>query len=244
MNFSNSGIIGCDISYGQGYPPSFPVNDFRKMRDYGFEFVIIKAGQRHYADPAFEYNWAGAKGILSRSSYWYYSNTYSPLLQADNYWRLLRFDPEGICWLDLEDRTRGTYEGWKHWYDFLEAFRMLSRLSNMQIGIYTSYYYWSENMLSATWAEREYFHRYPLWLANYGAKGSDPLHPDFESVTAPLPWDDDDCIIVQTGTPAIGERVGVNSKEIDYDIFNGNRELFGKCFKPVSDLTISIRSVQ
>jgi len=242
MIFDNQGIIGCDISYGQGYPPRFPVVDFRKMRDYGFDFVIMKAGQRHYQDPAFKYNWPAAKGILSRGSYWYYDNTYSPFLQADNYWRTIRNDVEGICWLDLEDRNSGNARGWRHWYDFLETFKTLSKLSNAQIGIYSAYWYIREELLNASWSEREYFRRYPLWLADYGPHGSDPLHRDFSKVSVPMPWSDDDCLIVQTGTPVIGESAGVYSLELDYNVFNGSREKFRTVFKPVADMTISIRS--
>ncbi len=240
MNFENHGIIGCDISYGQGYPPRFPVVDFRRMRDFGFQFVILKASQRNYPDPSFIHNARAVQGILPYHTYHYYRNDYNPALQAYQFWNTIRPWFQGIAWLDLEDRTPGEFQGWKHWYDFLETFKVLSKLSNTQIGIYSSYWYLREEFVKASWSQREYFHRYPLWLASYGAQGSDPLKPKIAAIDVPAPWDDDDCLIVQTGTPVIGKRAGVNSEELDYDVFNGTREKFRSIFKPVSDLTIRI----
>jgi GH25 family lysozyme M1 (1,4-beta-N-acetylmuramidase) len=245
VNFDNHNIIGCDISYGNGYPPSFPVTDFRRMREYGFEFVILKASQRNYPDPSFAHNIQAVQGILPYHTYHYYTNDYNPTLQAWEYWQTIKPYFQGIAWLDLEDRNPGTCRGWKHWYDFLETFMILSKLSNTQVGIYSSYWYLREELLKASWAEREYFHRYPLWLADYGVRGSDPMKPDFASKIVPAPWNDDDCLMVQTGTPVIGEYAGVSSKEIDYNFFNGGMDLFNKIFKPVTplaNLRISIRS--
>jgi len=241
MIFTNHGIIGADVSFYQGYPPAFPVIDFEKMRAYGMQFVIVKAGQRNYVDPAFEYNWSAARNILPRSSYWYFDNTYSAIAQAKIYYDVIRDDLEGICWLDLEDKNLGDYRGWRFWYDFLETFKMLSGLSDARIGIYTAFYYWFDEMQKANLSQRGYFKRYPLWLADYGLKGSDPLKPDFIRKIVPFPWYDGDCLMVQTGTPAIGLEAGVYSKEIDFNFFNGDRDKFNRVFKPVSDVTISIR---
>lgn len=242
MIIDNHNIIGADISRWQGCPPTFPIVDFHKMRDYGFDFVIIKAGQRSYVDPAFVDNWRAAKGIISRSTYWYYDNGYSAIAQAKKYWDTIKHDLEGICWLDLEDKNVGNYRGWYFWFDFLETFQMLSGLDDEQIGIYTAFYYWAEEMKRANLSQRQYFKRYPLWLANYGNVGSNPLYPNFENIVIPYPWTSTECLIVQTGTPTIGIAAGVYSKEIDYNFFNGDRDRFNSVFKPVSDVNIFIRS--
>ena len=239
MIFNNNAIIGADVSFYQGYPPAFPLIDFAKMRSYGFDFVIIKAGQRNYVDPAFWVNWTAAKNILPRASYWYYSNSYSAIAQAKIYWDIIRDDAEGICWLDLEDSKLGNYRGWRYWYDWLETFKMLSGLPDERIGIYTAFYYWIDEMMKANLSQREYFKRYPLWLADYV---NNPLHPDFSKIYIPSPWSDEDCLMVQTGTPVIGLQAGVSSKEIDFNYFNGDRDKFNRVFKPVSDIRISIRS--
>ena len=240
MIFDNHGIIGSDISKWQGYPPDFPAVDFHKMRAYGMQFVIMKASQRNFSDPSFMYNWPAAKGILPRSTYHYYDNSYSAIAQAKIYWDTIKDDLEGICWLDLEDRKVGDYRGWEYWSDFLETFKLLSGLPNERIGIYTAYYYWLEEMRRANISQREYFRKYPLWLANYV---DNPLQPDFSRIIVPNPWHDTDCLMVQTGTPVIGKVAGVASMELDYNIFNGDMNQFNRVFKPVSDVTINIRSV-
>lgn len=242
MIISNHGIIGADVSKYQGYPPYFPVVDFHTMRAYGFDFVVIKAGQRNYVDPAFYINWSEAKGVIPRATYFYYDNTYSAIAQAKIYYDLIKDDIEGICWLDLEDGKPGDYKGFRYWYDFLETFQMLSGLPNERIGIYTAFYYWFDEMLKANLSQRQYFKKYPLWLANYGAVNSNPLYPDFSKIVIPYPWVDTDCLMVQTGTPAIGTQAGVSSFEIDYNVFNGDRDRFNSVFKPVSDIVINIRS--
>ena len=241
MQFDNQGITGSDISKWQGYPPLFSVVNFSKMRAYGFSYVIMKAGQRNYADHAFKYNWPAAKGILPRASYWYYDNSLSPIAQADFYWQIIRDDLEGICWLDLEDQMPGSYRGWRNWYDFLETFKILSGLPNARIGIYTAWSYWVDAMKSASVASREYFHPYPLWFASYF---DNPLAPNLARIDIPDPWDDEDCLMVQTGTPVIGLAAGVHSLEIDLNIFNGGKEKF-EAFIGMrkSDVSISIRSI-
>ncbi len=242
MIIENHGVFLFDISHWQGYPPAFPAVDFRKMRNYGASAVIIKASQRNYVDPAFYVNWQAAKGILPRATYHFYDNTYSAIAQAKIYWEIIKDDLEGVCWLDLEDKTAGGYHGWRYWYDFLEVFKMLSSLPDDRIGIYSAYYFWFGEMLNTNASQRDYFRRYPLWLADYGRKGSDPLKPDFLSKVVPKPWRDQDVVMVQTGTPTIGLAAGVSSLEIDLNYFNGDRDRFNRVFKPVSDIQISIRS--
>jgi GH25 family lysozyme M1 (1,4-beta-N-acetylmuramidase) len=223
MIFTDRGIFGFDISTYQD-SPAIPGNvDFRKMRDYGASFVIIKAGQGDWMDPDFWTNWHNSKGVLPRSSYWYYDNHYDPKVQAQKYWNILKIDPEGVCWVDLEDRESGG--GWRKWYDFLEEFRRVSGMPSERVGIYTGFYYWTEYLKLATEAQLEYFALYPLWLASYPP---DPFHPDYKNILCPPPW----CtpLILQSGTPAIGKAAGVESLDIDYDIFNGDLARFSNYF--------------
>jgi hypothetical protein len=220
MNFSFHNITGFDISKWQG-----AVN-FQKMKAGGASFVIVKAGQGNWADPMFETNWRNAKGVLPRSSYWYYDNRYPPDAQARKYFDILRGDLEGMCWLDLEDRSTGVYQGWQGWYDFLEEFKQV--YPGARIGIYSNFYYIVEMLSFATKAQRDYFGRYPLWLANYGL---DAFHPAYSSIMVPLPWLE--CLILQSGTPAIGLDAGVESLEIDYNQLNGDANKFASYFTPI-----------
>ena len=67
MAFSDKGIIGPDVSFYQGNPNDNLFTDFVTMRSYrdasgrGVSFIITKAGQRNYPDPAFAYHWRAAK---------------------------------------------------------------------------------------------------------------------------------------------------------------------------------------
>lgn len=230
MNFDYQGIEGYDVSTYQDSPQIPGHIDFHKMKDAGASFVILKAGQGDWIDPDFNVGWTNAKNVLPRASYWYYDNLYPPKEQAQRYWNIIKHDLEGICWLDLEDRLLGQYQGWKKWYDWLKEFQVQSQLPDDRIGIYTNFYYWTENLRSATTAEKFYFLRHPLWLASYPP---DPYLPDYKNILVPLPWTSP--IILQTGTPAVGIDVGVESREVDYNQFNGDLEEFQKYFKLVDE---------
>ena len=56
---------------------------------------------------------------------------------------------------------------------------------------------------------------YPLWLAQY-------------NVSKPNPWPWADWTFWQYGTPAIGEQLGMESKDVDVDYFNGDIEALEK----------------
>jgi hypothetical protein len=218
MNFDFHNIVGYDISKWQGNV------DFAKMKGGGASFVIMKASQGNWTDPKFTENWKAAKGILPRASYHYYDNRYPPDAQARKYFDVIRPDLEGMCWLDLEDRSAGVYAGWKNWFDFLEELKVL--YPGVRAGIYSNFFYAVEMLSFATRAQRDYFGQYPLWLANYG---TDPFHPAYSSIMVPLPWLE--CLILQSGTPAIGPDAGVESLEIDYNQFNGDMAKFSQYFK-------------
>jgi hypothetical protein len=228
MIFTYRGYFGFDISTYQDAPTISGNVDFHKMRDYGASFVIIKAGQGDWRDPDFLTSWHNAKGILPRASYWYYDNSFDPKVQARKYWDIIKIDPEGICWIDLEDRQGGDFWDWKHWYDFIEEFKLVSQLPYERIGIYTNYYYWQESTRMATTAHLSYFAKFRLWLAGYGEKNSDPLHPNYALLMCPAPWIV--CDILQSGTPVIGLAAGVESLEIDYDQLNGGDAEFERIF--------------
>jgi len=223
--------FGFDISTYQDSTVIFGNVDFHKMRDYGASFVIIKAGQGDWMDQDFPVSWTNAKGVLPRASYWYYDNRYDPKEQAQLYWNIIRDDPEGICWLDLEDRQSGSYAGWRKWYDFIVEFQ---RLLGREIGIYTGFYYWVERMAYATEAQIEYWKQFKLWLASYP---ENPFEPDYENILIPPPWDKYE--ILQSGTPAIGLAAGVESKDIDYDLMTDTafEQMFGQVYQEGESMT-------
>jgi lysozyme len=226
MDFNFQNIVGFDISHWQGSV------DFQKMKAGGASFVILKAGQGNWKDERFDENWKNAKGVLPRASYHYYDNRYDPKDQARKYYDILRTDLEGTCWLDLEDRTAGVYAGWRHWYTFLEELKFLL-YPGAQVGIYSNFFFLTEMLTYANTFQRNYFKQYPLWLANYG---TDPFHPRYESVLMPSPWTE--CLILQSGTPDIGIEAGVESREIDYNQFNGDANKFSQYFKVINGASV------
>ena len=220
-----------DISHHQGYPPNFAVVDFRKMKRWGFWGCIMRASHGPTKDNAFVYNWPACKGIMPRSLYHYYENWAEPKLQADKFWSMFEHDPEGMYWLDLEDRLLGNYYSWDDWYQWIERLKFRSGCSYDDIGIYSSRSYILENFRFMTTAVRLYFAQFKFWFADYGAKGSDPLIPDLASKRPPYPYSENNkTVLVQTGTPVIGFSAGAYSQEMDYNLANG-LEAFKTIFK-------------
>ena len=218
-----------DISHHQGYPPRFPVVDFRKMKYWGFLGCIHRASHGKDHDNAFVYNWPACRLVMPCSSYHFYENWIEPKRQAEKYWTVIEKDPAGMMWLDLEDRSIGDYYHWDYWYQWIERLKQISGYDDEDIGIYSSRSYILENFKTASAATKLYFKDHKFWFADYGPRGSDPLRADFSIKRTPFPYEDSDVLLVQTGTPTVGLAAGVYSNEIDYNRVNGYRA-FNKIF--------------
>jgi GH25 family lysozyme M1 (1,4-beta-N-acetylmuramidase)/uncharacterized protein YgiM (DUF1202 family) len=207
--------IGPDVSFYQDKAETPEQIDFVKMKKSA-DFVIIRAGQNLWPDPDFEYNWAEAKKAgLPRGSYWFYDSRADPKRQAEMWVDLLDGDlGELPLFADFEDAYGGQYTGWRSWYTHLERLKEL--VGDKEISIYTAFYYWRDNAPSATTQKDslEYFHQYPLWIANYGV--SQP--------SVPKPWAPDEWTFWQFTEVGDGELYGVESKGIDLNYFNGDVE--------------------
>jgi len=258
MNFDTTNLInGHDVSlyqFGREYPIGSGrivydlVGDYRKMQADGASFIVHKASQGDYRDPAFLENWKASNGILPRSTYHFYGNYVDPIKQARRYWATIQEGinyaggvHEGMYWLDLEYNSRARYFYWLSWYDWLEEFKRVSRVPTDRIGIYSNYYYLLDAFKFATTGEKFYFKDYKYWPAHYV---TDPVKPNLSTLRIPAPYHDEDVLMIQTGTPGMGTRRGVFSKEIDYDITS--RRLFDLMFpnwnESKVDISISIRS--
>lgn len=218
MSFNDRGIFGPDVSFYQGNPNDNLFIDFDKMRAYGNKFVIIKAGQRNYADPAFGYNWKASKAAgLLRGAYWFLDDERDGKSQAEFFWSLLEADPgEGPLVVDYE---WGSGTAWQRVYDFLVRLKTLSGYPSHKLWIYTGYYYWRDFGPRLA-SERAWFAQFPLWLAAYTDS------PD--GVLIPQPWSE--MTLWQKGTPVLGLAMGAHSREIDYNIFNGGVAEFSRYF--------------
>lgn len=214
--------IGPDVSFYQDEPSTPQGIDFVKMRQAA-DFVIIRAGQNLWVDSDFKTNWREAKKAgLPRGSYWFYDSRADPKRQAELWIEQLAGDlGELPLFADFEETYNGPYKGWRKWYDFLERLKQLA--GDKEIGIYTAYYYWRDNAPNATTeaTSLEYFHQYPLWIANYGvAKPS-----------VPKPWGENEWTFWQFTETGDGKLYGVESKGIDLNYFNGDRAAFLARFK-------------
>lgn len=218
MNFTDSGIEGFDVSFYQDDNNTLQGINFQRMKNWGADFVIIRAGQGAWIDPDFIRGWEDAKTAgIPRAAYWFYDPRTAPRIQASNFWNLVKNDlPEGRLWIDLEfpDIWGGSYTSWQNWKLMIEELKLLGAT---RIGIYTANWWWSKYPLVDT----NYFGQYPLWVAQYTSR------PEY--VTLPKGWST--ALIWQDGTPAIGIEVGVESIEIDHNKFNGGAVEFEKEFK-------------
>ncbi len=214
-------IIGPDVSFYQDDPGTPKGIDFNRM-DSIADFVIVRAGQNLWADPAFQKNWQAAKATsLPRGSYWFYDSRADPRQQADLWFSLIKDDMgEMPLFADFEEAYIDEFAGWENWKLFLDHLRSLVR--QKEIGIYTAYYYWQQNAPNeiSQAAELEYFHQYPLWIANYGV--STPL--------VPKPWNSDEWLFWQFTAMGDGILYGAESPEIDLNYFNGDAQAFADRF--------------
>ncbi|MFZ5819089.1 MAG: SH3 domain-containing protein [Chloroflexota bacterium] len=215
-------VIGPDVSFYQDEPSTPQGIDFVKMRQNA-EFVIIRAGQNLWVDSDFKANWAAAKKAgLPRGAYWFYDSRADPKRQAELWVEQFEGDfGELPLFADFEESYNGPYKGWRKWYDFLERLKQL--VGQKEIFIYTAYYYWRDNAPNATSDPQslEYFHQYPLWIANYGAT----------KPSVPKPWGENEWLFWQYTETGDGKLYGVESKGIDLNYFNGDKAAFLARFK-------------
>lgn len=234
MVIDDQGIFFPDISFYQGDPLRGKYVDFEKMRSYGVEVAVIRAGQALYADSAFRYNWEySARAGISRSSYYYLDPAFKGSHQARFYWGLLKQDPGKMMFLDIE----GGAIDWNQWYQFLEEFRNISGMPNDRIGIYIGHYHWKD-FRPIDRAKQEYFHQFVLWYPWYAS--------DAKYVLKPLMWSEAEILMWQKGTPPLGRQMGTHSLDIDYNVFNGGRDrLRARLFEErnLHDISVSIRRV-
>jgi len=214
-------VIGPDVSFYQDDPETPQGIDFVKMRRSA-EFVIVRAGQNLWPDPDFKFNYRAAKAAgLPRGSYWFYDSRANPKRQAELWVEQCEGDfGELPLFADFEEAYGGPYTGWNKWYDFLERLKTL--VGTKEIAIYTGFYYWRQNAPGVVrQAEQlEYFHQYPLWIANYGV--TKPM--------VPLPWAPEEWTFWQFSETGDGMLYGVESNAIDLNYFNGDAEKFRERF--------------
>ena len=182
--------------------------DFGKMSLLS-KGVVLRCGQGSWEDKRFQEFRIGSEiADFPFGNYWYYDNDVHPKRQAEKWAETLGSDPgEMELWCDFEERYGGAFSGWKHWYDFMEALKVL--LPNKKLGVYTGYYYWNEFARGV-----DYFGQYPLWIAWYNT--SPPKVPSV--------WNDWTYWQFTDDYPSTGW--GAESNEIDMNYFAGSEADF------------------
>ena len=223
-----------DISFYQDNPdtPSIIVN-FETMKNSGVSGVIFRVGQATWEDKKFGEYWKNSEGKgLLRGAYWYYDNSESPENQAELCVSILKKYKAKLdmpLYADFEDRRdKLPFMGWEKWYRFIERIKLLS--PEIKVGVYSGYYYWIE-YCPKTQPQRDYFGKYPFWIAQYPYES----HVAEELYTQPkIPtntWNDWE--LWQVSDRGDGHFHGVESSRVDIDYFKGTlEELYDKYGKP------------
>ena len=182
------------------------------------EFDILKAGQGIVVDSVFEENRASVSGLMPWGAYWHYDNRFEPNRQAVNFLNALNGDLGDLpLFVDLEDKLRGQYLGWKQWRIFLEELQRLA--PGKEILIYTNYYYWRRhcNKFITPKDAMDFFAQFDLWLAAYNMRPVDKQR-------IPAPFSRENFILWQYTESQAAEGYGVDKYEahfIDCDWFTG-----------------------
>jgi lysozyme len=200
---------GLDISHWQG---GF---DPRIAYANGARFMYFKASQ-NVPDSRFAENWKKTKGIMPRGAYHYLDWGWSEIEQAKLFVKTMAGDWGELppC-LDFEmypapyGLSAALCSG-KAW-NFVRYVEEATRRIPM---IYTGYYFWNDwGSNNSGWA------KYPLWLPWYASETWIKICTK-GGTGAPKPWTN--WTIWQTTDKANGLAYGVQSLNIDTNLFNGS----------------------
>jgi GH25 family lysozyme M1 (1,4-beta-N-acetylmuramidase) len=204
----NSNKFGFDVSYFQDNNVTIAPINFKKMKDYGAAFVIIRSSYGRTRDEDALTNLANARGLLPRGIYHYWWNMISPTEQAMTVINTIQGQGiEGRVWLDLETTASGVYGSSTHWRQFMQ----IIEAAGYRTGVYTGFPWWKDHAVS-TGSDLSFFYARPLWQAWYT---SNPFN-----VVVAGSWGR--VMIWQSGTPSIGAAAGVESLTIDYNQWNAS----------------------
>ncbi len=201
-----------DVSRWQG-----EIN-FATAKAAGAKGIIFKCAQGTTPDPRFADSWHRAReaGLL-RGAYLFYDSRSHPVDQGNFFWDMLHSDPPEIgYWFDYEESYGGPYGGARNLRLCIETFLAVSGVSDIQVGIYTGYYYWIAHSSTAR-ADMDFFARFWLWIAWYG---------DADDVRIPIPWKEETTLLWQYDTPARGREFGMDSDEVDMNRVVGSVDRF------------------
>ena len=209
-------IIIFDISFYQDDDNTPYKVDFSIMKSQGGDGVILRAGQNTWLDEDYlDYCINADKINFPRGAYWFYDSRSNPKEQANRFADIVEMSgfPQLGIWGDYEETYNGAYKGQTHFKAFMDQLRV--RFPGKLIGIYTGPSYWNQN---TTGLFAQNFVEYPLWIAHYKT----------DKPTIPSPWNK--YLFWQYTDVSDGNKFGVESKELDTNLFSGTLEDYKRYF--------------
>jgi GH25 family lysozyme M1 (1,4-beta-N-acetylmuramidase) len=218
VNFDNHTLIITDVSFWQDDNSTQQKINFQQMRGEGAVGTILRGGQNTWIDSDFQDYKNTSKGVLPRGYYWFYDSRSDPLKQAVLWQSAIGNDyPELGLWFDFEESYHGQYSGEKYWKEFVLA--MEAFYPNIKTkGIYTARWWWD----AQTVKDHAFWSKYPLWVAQYGVRQED--------VVLPRSWAGKEALLWQFTAHGDGIKYGVESLNIDLNLFNGGIEKYKSFF--------------
>ena len=151
-------LKGIDVSGWQGSI------DFKKVKESGVEFVIVKAGYAFSTVPTWELNFANAKNNgLKVGAYWYsYADSIEQgIWEAKAFIKALNGKQLDFpVYLDLEERAQFD-KGRKFCTQLVETFCGELEKAGYYAGVYSSTYWYTN------YVDEKVREKYPAWIADY-----------------------------------------------------------------------------
>lgn len=214
---------GCDISLWQDSNLTPQGVNFSKMRELA-NFVFIKATEADFVDEDFSRNWRDAKqaGLL-RGAYAFLRWEHSGKAQAEQLIGTLNGDwGELPVVADVESVTK-LDRAMSVLREFCETIK--TRLGKTPI-LYTGNWWWTPYG-----SKDDYWKQYSLWIAAWPYLYDDSMQPGL-----PKPWST--WLFWQYSAHGAGSLYGVESGNIDLDVFNGDERVlyqYAGLKPPISD---------
>jgi GH25 family lysozyme M1 (1,4-beta-N-acetylmuramidase) len=205
-------VKGFDLSAWQNAPATPQGIDWEKAKSQDAKFCFIRAAYSTVEDRDFKYNWEHSKGIL-RGVYQFYDYRYPAKAQAEMLVALMKDDwGELPPVIDVEQPLEhgqpvpfpnaAAYQA-----SVITWMRIVEAACGKRPIIYTG-----QNIIKygLRVTSTSPLTKYPLWIAEYRAPVGEPNFTPWPGWTF---W--------QYGTPAVGLQYGMESKELDMDLYHG-----------------------
>jgi lysozyme len=199
-------IIGCDISAWNDNPDNPEGINFKRMKNMGIDFVILRCSIGGYEDSRYRINLSKAKNVgLLTGSFHYLTWKDSIQSQIDLVVQLQKQQPSDIpVVVDVEERS-----GCPSQTTAGKAIKYILDTLRTELGVIPGVYTNVDSWMRMGYINEDIL-SYWLWVANWNVK----------IPRIPKPWQN--WVFWQYTISSYGYMFGVQSKSIDMDAFNGS----------------------